>query len=208
MAGLRITDPSISVLTSAEAASGDFLFVFDLSADATKRMAFSQFVAYAKLTYDAAYATASDISTALASYVTSANLSTTLGSYTTTSALTAALNDYMPKTGGTFTGAITGTTIKARVPRAAQTTGTLVVASADSVVSLTGNATIPASVFPADTIILIAAGSANRTLSRGAGLVMMHNGADTASVTANANTVVSVWFETTTKCVVTGAYDV
>jgi hypothetical protein len=208
MAGYRITDPSIGVLGSSTAANGDLFFVFDITADATKRMAFSEFVAFAKTTYDAAYATASDISNALTNYVTSANLSTTLGSYVTSSALTTTLVDYMPKAGGTFTGAVTGTTVNARPPRSAETVGTLTAASANAVVVLSGNVTLPANVFAADTIILLVPGAANRTVTRGASLVMMHDGSDTASVIANANTVVAVLYVTTTQCVVVGAYDV
>jgi hypothetical protein len=37
---------------------------------------------------------------------------------------------------------------------------------------------------------------------------MMHNGTNTAAVTANADTLVAIWFETTTKCVVVGAFNV
>lgn len=208
MAGKRITDVTIGSLSAAAAADGDFLFVFDISADQTKRMSFLEHANYVQTKLAATYATPADIVSALASYVTSANLTTTLANYVLTSALTTALTDYMPKTGGTFTGPIVATTVRAKTPVSAQTTGTLTIASADTIVRLTGATTIPASVFAADTTIILAPGGANRTVNRGAGLTMMHNGTNTAAVTANADTLVAIWFETTTKCVVVGAFNV
>lgn len=208
MAGKRITDVTIGSLAAAAAADGDFLFVFDISADATKRMSFLEHANYVQTKLAATYATPADIVSALAAYVTTANLTTTLSSYVLTSALVTALTDYMPKTGGTFTGPIVATTVRAKTPVSGETSGTLTVASADTIVRLTGTATIPASVYATDTTIILAPGGTNRTINRGAGLTMMHNGVDTAAVIANADTLVAIWFETTTKCVIVGAYDV
>lgn len=208
MAGKRITDPSIGALSAAAAVDGDFLFVFDVSVDETKRMSFLEHANFVQTKLAAVFATPSDITTALTPYVTTTALTTALAPYVTSTSLTTTLTDYMPKTGGTFTGPIVATTVRAKTPVSSETSGTLTLLSADTIVRLTGAATIPVSVYAADTTIILAPGGTNRTINRGAGLVMMHNGADTSSVIANADTLVAVWFETTTKCVIVGAYDV
>jgi len=47
-------------------------------------------------------------------------------------------------------------------------------------------------------------GGTTRTITRGTGLAMYFGGTDSASVTLNANGIMSVTFETASKCYVSG----
>ena len=94
-----------------------------------------------------------------------------------------------------------------RIDESANTTGTLTVDDANDTVIASGDITVPPGIFsPRDTIIIMAGGT-SRTITRGTGtpnLQMYFGGTDTASVTLDANGIMSVAFETADKCYVSG----
>ena len=106
----------------------------------------------------------------------------------------------------TVTGDITGDTIQARVVASANTSSTLGVGDENSVVIATGTITVPSATFTARDVIIITAGSSNRTINRGSGLAMYLNGTDESSVTLAANGMMSVVFETASKCIISGNF--
>lgn len=96
-------------------------------------------------------------------------------------------------------------TVAARIPDASVTTGTLTAAgNANRQARLTGNITMPASVFTqGDSGILMAGGSA-RTVTRGSGLAMYVNGSNVASATLSAFGVVGFIYYTNSAVFLTG----
>jgi hypothetical protein len=107
--------------------------------------------------------------------------------------------------GGTTPAAGTFTTLKGTAPASVTTTGALVAADADSVVFCTGGITLPASVFTARQIVILYGNGSARTITRGAGLAMLFNGVDTASVTLTSAGTMGAFYVSATTCIVTGA---
>ena len=117
-------------------------------------------------------------------------------------------------TGGAMNGVTIGATtpangtfatLKGTAAASATTTGTLVAADADSVVFCTGGVTLPANVFSARQIVILYGNGSARTITRGAGLTMLFNGVDTASVTLTGTGTMGAFFVSATTCIVTGA---
>ena len=106
----------------------------------------------------------------------------------------------------TVTGDITGETIQARTVASTNTSSTLGAGDENSVVIATGTITVPSATFTARDVIIITAGSSNRTINRGSGLAMYLNGTDESSVTLAANGMMSVVFETASKCIISGNF--
>ena len=110
----------------------------------------------------------------------------------------------------TFLGLGTGnnvafTTIKARVAAGSVTTGTLTAAgNANQQVTLTGNITVPNSIFTAGDILILSAGSAARTITRGTGVTMYVGGVNSATATLAARGTAGIRWETASICYVTG----
>jgi len=107
--------------------------------------------------------------------------------------------------GGTTPAAGTFTTLKGTAAASTTTTGTLVAADADTVVTCTGDITIPASVFTARQIVLIDGNGSSRVITRGAGLTMLFGGVDTATVTLTGTGTMGAYFRSPTVCIVTGS---
>jgi hypothetical protein len=107
--------------------------------------------------------------------------------------------------GGTTPAAGTFTTLKGTAPASTTTTGTLVAADADTVVTCTGDITIPANVFTARQIVLIDGNGSSRVITRGAGLAMLFGGVDTAIVTLTGTGTMGAYFRSPTVCIVTGS---
>lgn len=95
--------------------------------------------------------------------------------------------------------------IRARVRGLTTTTGTLVVADANCVGTLTGGVTLPNSVFSAGDMQVLDAGTASRTITRGAGIQMLVNGTDVASATLSANSTCGVFWRSASVAVLSGA---
>lgn len=94
--------------------------------------------------------------------------------------------------------------INNRIDASITTTSTLVAADANTIVTATGGITIPASVFqPRDSLVILGGGT-QRVITRGSGLNMYFAGTDEPSVNLDANGMMSVVFETATKCIVSG----
>jgi hypothetical protein len=116
-------------------------------------------------------------------------------------------------TGGTINGAAIGgttpaagafTDLRGRVQLSAETSGTLTAASANRLVALSGNITLPNGVFAARDMLLIDSVGSPRTITRGSGLVMLFNGTDVASVTTAAQGTVGVRYRSAGVCLVSG----
>lgn len=82
--------------------------------------------------------------------------------------------------------------------------GTLTTAHANRKNQLTGNITLPASVFGSGSDFMCEAGGTARTITRGSGLTMYVNGVDSASATLAANGVVAVIWRSATVCILKG----
>jgi hypothetical protein len=94
--------------------------------------------------------------------------------------------------------------VQARIPLSSETTGTLTTASANKKINASGGITLPASVFTADDAIIIDGNGTARTITRGSGLTMYVNGADSATATLQANGVMGVTYRSATVCILTG----
>lgn len=101
--------------------------------------------------------------------------------------------------------AATFDTIAARIPDASVTTGTLTAAgNANRQARLTGNITMPASVFTQGDSGILMAGGAARTVTRGSGLAMYVNGSNVASATLSAFGVAGFIYYTNAAVFITG----
>jgi hypothetical protein len=117
-------------------------------------------------------------------------------------------------TGGFIDGAAIGVTTPAagtfteltgRPRTGPSSSGTLVAGDANKAIPALGDITLPANVMTARDTILIDGNGTARTITRGAGLTMLFNGVDTASVTLTATGTMGVYYRATTLCIVTGA---
>ena len=100
----------------------------------------------------------------------------------------------------------TSASLRARTRRLTTTTGTLVAADANCVGTLTGNITLPNSIFATDDMQAFNSGAASRTVTRGAGIAMHLFGTDVATATLPANTFGGVYWETASKAILTGGF--
>ena len=91
-----------------------------------------------------------------------------------------------------------------RIGESANTASTLDKDDANDAVIATGNITVPSGEFSPRDVVIIMGGGTARTITRGSGLAMYFGGTDSASVTLNANGIMSVTFETASKCYVSG----
>ncbi len=91
-----------------------------------------------------------------------------------------------------------------RIGEPANTTGTLTKDDANDAIIATGDITVPSGVFSPRDVVIIMAGGTSRTITRGTSLAMYFGGTDSASVTLNANGIMSITFETASKCYVSG----
>ena len=123
------------------------------------------------------------------------------GSGSETAAVTIGLPDDV-----SVTGDLTADTIKARAAASANTSVAIDADDANTVVIATGTIEIPSATFTARDVVIITAGSSNRTINRGSGLAMYKDGTDEASVTLAANGMMSVVFETANKCIISGNF--
>lgn len=104
-----------------------------------------------------------------------------------------------------ISGDLTAGSITAPPAAGTTTTGTLVAADANcDLRQLTGNITIPASVFATGTIMIGNSSGVTRTITRGAGLTMYVNGTNVASCTVAIQGVFAIRFSGTTICTVRG----
>lgn len=94
-------------------------------------------------------------------------------------------------------------TFRARVPRSSEA-GTPTSASANKKMLLTGGATIDSGT--ADDFYLMDPGTSARTITRGSGMTMYVNGADSATATLAANQMGAVHYRSSTVVVLTGAF--
>ena len=101
---------------------------------------------------------------------------------------------------------INGGTIQSRVQASSETTGTLTSASANKAVTCTGGITLPNSVFTANDAILFDPGASSRTFTRGSGIAMYVNGADSASATLAANKLGSAYWRDASTVILSGAF--
>ena len=121
------------------------------------------------------------------------------GSGSETAAVTIGLPDDV-----SVTGDLTADTIQARV--AGRSTATLSTATdANTVVIASGGITVPTG-FTARDVVIVLAGASNRTITRGGGLAMYLDGTNEASVTLKANSMMSIVYETSSKCVISGNF--
>jgi hypothetical protein len=103
-----------------------------------------------------------------------------------------------------FPGAVTAGSITAPLVQVASVTGTLTSTHANKILDLSGNITVPQSVFDEATIMIVSPGGVARTITRGAGISMYVNGTNVASATMSAWGTVGIRFRSTTQVVVTG----
>lgn len=94
--------------------------------------------------------------------------------------------------------------INDRIDASANTTGTLDVADANTAIIATGDITVPSGEFAPRDSILVMAGSSSREITRGSGLAMYLSGSDVATATLSANGIMSIVFESASKCYITG----
>ena len=102
------------------------------------------------------------------------------------------------------TGDLTADTIQARV--AGRSTSALNASTdANTVVIASANLTVPTG-FNVRDVVIVLAGASNRTITRGSGLAMYLDGTNEASVTLKANGMMSIVYETSSKCVISGNF--
>lgn len=83
--------------------------------------------------------------------------------------------------------------------------GTLTIASRNALVDMNGTVTIPASVFAEGDVIILYSSSASRTVNQGSGLVMHLDGtATTGNRTLAQRSMATIYFETATRCIISG----
>ena len=117
-----------------------------------------------------------------------------------------AAGDMNLRAGGGTTFAIGRTTgLQAKTAAGTTTTGTLVVADANTRVTLTGGITVPNSVFAAGDMHVWHAGTSARTITRGSGVTMYVNGTNVASATLAANSIGGAYWSDASTVHLTGA---
>lgn len=99
---------------------------------------------------------------------------------------------------------VIGGSMQARIALSTETTGTLTTASANKKILASGGITLPASVFSAQDVIVVDGNGTARTITRGVGLTMYVNGANSATASLTANGVMSVHYRDATTCILTG----
>ena len=99
----------------------------------------------------------------------------------------------------TCTGSVIGATAVV-----SSVSGTLIASHANRILQLTGNITIPNSVFKAGDITILNPNSAGRTITRGSGVTMYVGGANVASATAAIRGTVGIRWESASICYLTG----
>lgn len=93
-----------------------------------------------------------------------------------------------------------------RIIKAAETSGTLTVASANQLIRAVAGVTIPASVFAAnDSVMIVNKSGAAITLTQGAGLTLTDVNGATGNRTLANHGVATVWFNSPTDAIIFGA---
>ena len=107
----------------------------------------------------------------------------------------------------TFTSpTINGGTIQSRPQISSETTGSLTAVSANKQVDCSGGITLANSVFTAGDMIVFDPGSSSRTFTRGSGVTMYVNGADSATATLGANQMGGARWRSASVVVLSGAF--
>ena len=152
-----------------------------------------------------AYWTSSGLMYQLANFYWGPSQQGTL-TYSGSDAYIDAAGDMNLRAGGGTTFAIGRTTgLQAKTAAGTTTTGTLVVADANTRVTLTGGITLPNSVFAAGDMHVWHAGTSARTITRGSGVTMYVNGTNVASATLAANSIGGAYWSDASTVHLTGA---
>lgn len=101
---------------------------------------------------------------------------------------------------------INGGTIQSRIQVSSEMTGTLTSASANKSVLCSGGVTLASAVFTAGDITLFDSNGVARTFTRGAGVTMYVNGANSATATLGIDQLGSAYWRTASVVVLGGAF--